>query len=59
MIYDQQLKITFRKFSGPPEKIAPPFLLIPPLKIQKVQVSLTMAMRLMPEIKVILNIPLK
>ena len=47
MIYDQQLKITFRKFSGPPEKITPPFLLIPPLKIQKVQVSLTMAVRLM------------
>ena len=34
-ISDQQLKITFRKSSSPPEKI---FLLTPPLKIQKVQV---------------------
>ena len=35
MIFDQQLKITFRKFSTPPEKITPPFLLTPPPKNSK------------------------
>ena len=35
MIFDQQLKITFRKFSTPPEKITPPFLLTPPPKNAK------------------------
>ena len=32
VIFDQQLKITFRKLSGPPEKIHYPFLLTPHLK---------------------------
>ena len=30
MIFDQQLKITFRKSSGPLKKSTPPFLLTPP-----------------------------
>ena len=38
MILDQQLKITFRKSSDPPENIHCPFLLTLCLKIQKVQV---------------------
>ena len=43
MIFDQQLKITFRKSSGPLKKSTPPFLLTPPpppppRKLQKVQV---------------------
>ena len=42
VIFDQQSKITFRKFSAPPppeKKFTPPFLLTPPLlRIQKVQV---------------------
>ena len=41
VIFDQQLKIIFRKSSeppSPPKKSTPPFLLNPPLKIQKVQV---------------------
>ena len=33
VIFDQQLKITFRKSSGPPKKIHSP-----PLKIQKLQI---------------------
>ena len=40
MIFDQQLKITFRKSSPPPlKKYTPPFLLTPPppLKIQKLR----------------------
>ena len=37
VIFDQQLKITLRKSSGPPEKIHSPFLLTLSLKIQKVQ----------------------
>ena len=32
VIFDQQLKITFRKSSGPPEKIHSPFSLTPHLK---------------------------
>ena len=32
VIFDQQLKITFRKSSGPPEKTTPLFLLTPPPK---------------------------
>ena len=39
VIFDQQLKITFRKSSGPHlKKSAPPFLLTPPLKLLKVRV---------------------
>ena len=38
VIFDQQLKITFRKSSVPLEKSNSPFLLTPPLKIQKGQV---------------------
>ena len=39
VIFDQQLKITLRKSSGPPEKIHfPLFTHSPLLKIQKVQV---------------------
>ena len=34
VVFDQKLRITFRKSSGPPEKIYS----APPLKIQKVQV---------------------
>ena len=30
VIYDQQLKETFRKSSGPPEKPTPPFYSPPP-----------------------------
>ena len=37
VIFDQQLKITFRKSSAPPPH--PPSWKNPPLKIQKVQVS--------------------
>ena len=41
VLFDQQLKITFRKSSvPPPEKIHSPFFTHPPLKIQKVPVSL-------------------
>ena len=42
VIFDQQLKITFRKFSAPPPLKKPntPFLFTPPPKIQKVQVPL-------------------
>ena len=41
VIFDQQLKITFRKFSAPPlKKPNTPFLFTPPPKIQKVQVPL-------------------
>ena len=35
VIFDQQLKITFRKSSGPPEKTTPLFLLTPPPKNSK------------------------
>ena len=38
VIFDQQLKITFRKSSGPPEKVHPPLFTHSPRKIQKVQV---------------------
>ena len=38
MIFDQQLKITFRKFSTPLKKSLPPFYSLLPLKMQKVQV---------------------
>ena len=39
-IFDEQLKITFRKTSGSPGKILFPFLLSPLTKIQKLQVPL-------------------
>ena len=38
VVFDQQLKIPFRKSQAPLKKSTPPFLLTPPLKVQKVQV---------------------
>ena len=46
VIFDQQLKITFRKSSGPPKKIHSP-----PLKIQKLQIP--------ANIKIFLDLPLQ
>ena len=38
VISDQQLLITFRKFTPPLEKSTPPFLLTPPLPPQKIKI---------------------
>ena len=48
VIFDQPLKITFRKSSGPPKKIHSP-----PLKIQKLQIPL------FANIKKFLDLPLQ
>ena len=39
VIFDQQLKMTIRKSSGPPEKIYSPFFFTPSLKVHKFQVA--------------------